>query len=111
METAVMTDASGLPADVALRQGTLSALGNPKLAVFFVSLLQPFVPQDGASLPMLLALGATFCAMTLVWLTGYAIAVSKAERMLSRSWLRRALEGVLGATLVALGLRVATQER
>ena len=58
----------------ALRQGLLSNLGNPKMAVFFTSLL----PQFGASFPALLALGLVFCSLTLVWLTGYAAAVAKA---------------------------------
>jgi threonine/homoserine/homoserine lactone efflux protein len=49
--------------------------------------------------------------MTLAWLIGYSFAVGRARRTLERSALRRALEGALGVTLIALGLRVATQRR
>ena len=52
----------------AFRQGVLSNLGNPKMAVFFTSLLPQFTPGGGASFVALLALGLLFCAMTLVWL-------------------------------------------
>ena len=88
-----------------LRQGVLSNLGNPKMAVFFTSLL----PQFGGSFPALLALGLVFCTMTLVWLTSYAAAVAKAGDFLRRSGIRRALDGLTGAVLVGLGLRLATE--
>jgi threonine/homoserine/homoserine lactone efflux protein len=87
------------------RQGLISNLGNPKMAVFFPALL----PQFGASFPSLLALGFAFCLMTLTWLTAYAFAVARAGDFLRRSRVRRALEAATGAVLVALGLRVATR--
>jgi threonine/homoserine/homoserine lactone efflux protein len=88
-----------------LWQGLLSNLGNPKMAVFFTSLL----PQFAGSFPGLLALGLVFCTMTLAWLTGYALAVAKAGDFLRRPKIRRAIEAVTGAVLVALGLRLATE--
>jgi threonine/homoserine/homoserine lactone efflux protein len=91
----------------ARRQGLISNLGNPKMAVFFTSLL----PQFGSSFPVLLALGLVFCTMTLVWLTAYAFAVAKAGDVLRRPTIRRAFDAVLGAVLVALGLRLATDRR
>ena len=89
------------------RQGLISNLGNPKMAVFFTSLL----PQFGASFAGLLALGLVFCTMTFGWLTGYAFAVAKAGDLLRRPAIRRAFDAVLGAVLVALGLRLATDRR
>jgi threonine/homoserine/homoserine lactone efflux protein len=46
--------------------------------------------------------------MTLVWLSAYAVVVSKAGALLRRSGLRRGIEAVTGTVLVALGLRLAT---
>jgi threonine/homoserine/homoserine lactone efflux protein len=89
------------------RQGVISNLGNPKMAVFFTSLL----PQFGSSFPALLALGLVFCTMTFAWLTAYAFAVAKAGDVLRRPAVRRAFDAVLGAVLVALGLRLATDRR
>ena len=91
----------------AFRQGLLSNLGNPKMAAFFPSLL----PQFAHSFTALLALGFVFSLMTLVWLTAYAIAVARAGDFLSRSWVKRAIEALTGAVLVALGLRLATERR
>ena len=89
------------------RQGVISNLGNPKMAVFFTSLL----PQFGDSFAALLALGLVFCSMTFVWLTAYAFAVAKAGDFLRRPAIRRAFDAVLGAVLVALGIRLATDRR
>jgi threonine/homoserine/homoserine lactone efflux protein len=94
----------------ALRQGALSNLGNPKMAVFFASLLPQFAPGGGDAFLVLLALGLLFCSLTLGWLTLYAVAVSKARRLLAGR-VRRALDAVTGAVLIALGLRLATAER
>jgi threonine/homoserine/homoserine lactone efflux protein len=89
------------------QQGLLSNLGNPKMAAFFPSLL----PQFGGSFSLLLALGLTFCLMTLAWLTAYAVVVARAGDFLSRSAIRRWIEAVTGAVLVALGFRLATERR
>jgi threonine/homoserine/homoserine lactone efflux protein len=89
----------------ALRQGLLNNLGNPKMAAFFPSLLLQFAGSFSA----LLALGLVFSAMTFVWLTAYAFAVARAGDFLGRSRIRRAIEAVTGAILVALGFRVASE--
>jgi len=95
----------------AYRQGVISNLGNPKMAAFFPALLPQFAPGGEASFFGLLALGLLFCAMTLVWLTGYAFAVAKAGDLFRRARIRRWIEGVTGAVLVALGVRLATTQR
>jgi len=67
----------------ALRQGLVSNLGNPKMAVFFTSLLPQFVPSG----------------------------VGRAGDLLGRPRIRRVLDGVVGTVLVAFGVRLATQQR
>jgi threonine/homoserine/homoserine lactone efflux protein len=94
----------------ASRQGLLSNLGNPKMAAFFPSLLPQFAPQEHP-FGVLLLLGLVFCLMTLAWLTAYAFAVARAGDFLNRPRIRRAVEAVTGAVLVALGLRLATERR
>ena len=92
---------------VAFRHGALSNLGNPKMAVFFSSLL----PQFGSSFVELLALGVLFCCMTLTWLSAYAVVVARAGDVLRRPTVRRVIDAVTGAVLMALGLRLATERR
>jgi threonine/homoserine/homoserine lactone efflux protein len=90
------------------RQGLISNLGNPKMAVFFTSLLPQF---GGTSFAALLGLGLVFCSMTFVWLSAYGVAVARAGDVLRRPRIRRALDAVTGTFLVAFGLRLATETR
>lgn len=100
--------ALALACSTALRQGLLSNLGNPKMAVFFTSLLPQFTAQ-GEPLSALLAAGLVFCLLTFSWLTAYAFAVVKAGNVLRRPRIRRLLDAVTGAVLVAFGLRLASE--
>src|SRR5689334_9730635 len=87
------------------RQGLLSNLANPKMAVFFTSLL----PQFGTGFGELLALGLVFSTMTLAWLSAYALAIARTKRLLVRGRVRRALDAVTGLALVAFGTRLAAE--
>jgi threonine/homoserine/homoserine lactone efflux protein len=95
----------------ALQQGVLSNLGNPKMPIFFMSLLPQFVESGAPRFASLLALGLVFCAMTLVWLTVYALIVASAGRWLRGRRARRALAGATGVALVGFGVRLATEHR
>jgi len=87
------------------RQGVFSNLGNPKMAIFFTSLL----PQFGTSFAEMLALGLVFCVLTFTWLTGYGIAVAKFGDVLRRPRVRRVVDAVTGTALAAFGFRLAVE--
>jgi threonine/homoserine/homoserine lactone efflux protein len=101
------TNASGK----ALRQGLLSDLSNPKIAVFFTSILPQFVHGDGPVFLALLGLGILFAAITLVWLVAYVTAFSAASAVMRRPAVRKTLDRVTGVVLVALGIRLAFEKR
>jgi threonine/homoserine/homoserine lactone efflux protein len=104
-------EAARLRPGLALRQGLLNDLGNPKIAVFFTTLLPQFAPAHGPAFATLLAFGLVFCAMTFAWLCAYSVAVARAGDLLRRPRLRRAMDAVMGAALVAVGVRVAVERR
>jgi threonine/homoserine/homoserine lactone efflux protein len=85
------------------RQGVVSNLANPKMPVFFISLL----PQFGGSFLALCAHGLVFAALTLCWLS----LVSRGAGMLLVPSVRRIVDVFTGVVLVALGLRLATGRR
>ncbi|MGZ4289833.1 MAG: LysE family translocator [Gaiellaceae bacterium] len=85
------------------RQGLLSNLSNPRMPVFFVSLL----PQFGASFLALSAHGLVFAALTLGWLA----LVSCGASLLLVPRVRRIVDVVTGVVLVAFGVRLATERR
>jgi threonine/homoserine/homoserine lactone efflux protein len=90
-----------------LRQGLFSNLANPKMAVFFTSLL----PQFAGSLLGLLGLGLVFCTLTGLWLAAYATAIARAGDVLRRGAARRAIDAVAGTALIAVGIRLASADR
>lgn len=93
----------------AFRQGFLSNLLNPKIAVFFTSLLPQFVSRG--SLPDLLLLGALFNVMGVVWLTSYALLAARGRAVLQRPRVKSVLDYLSGIVLVGLGLRLALERR
>jgi threonine/homoserine/homoserine lactone efflux protein len=94
----------------ALRQGAISNLGNPKMAIFFASLLPQFAPDGDGAFAVLAALGFLFCGLTFAWLSFYAVAVARLGAFLTAR-VRRVVDVVTGVVLVAFGIRLAAEER
>jgi threonine/homoserine/homoserine lactone efflux protein len=100
-----------IPPRQALRQGLVTNLGNPKIAVFFTSFLPQFTPANNASFASLVLLGALFCVIGLSWLTAYTLTVARIGDFLRQPRPRRILEGVTGGVLIAFGARLAAEHR
>jgi threonine/homoserine/homoserine lactone efflux protein len=95
----------------AFRDGLLTSVLNPKLAVFFVALFPQFVPDGAAVLPSALLMAATIVTFDLVWYSVLAFLVTRAKRaFVEGPWLRRA-ERFTGAVLIGLGARLAFERR
>jgi threonine/homoserine/homoserine lactone efflux protein len=96
---------------VALRQGLLCNLGNPKVAIFFTSFLPQFARGNHPSFLSLLLLALSFCAIGLSWLTAYSLGVARAGDFLRRPRVRRVVEGLTGTVLIGFGIRLAVERR
>jgi threonine/homoserine/homoserine lactone efflux protein len=88
-------------------QGLISNLSNPKMLVFFISLLPQFA--GNGSFLALFGLGLVFCTMTFAWLSGYAAAVARVGDFLRRGRIRRVVDRITGAVLILLGARLAAE--
>ena len=86
---------------------------NPKLSIFFFAFLPQFVTGDEQSpLAHMLMLSAVFMALTFIVFAGYGLfAAAIRERVISRprvlTWMRR----TFAAAFVALGAKLAVQEK
>jgi threonine/homoserine/homoserine lactone efflux protein len=87
------------------RQGLVTNLLNPKLAVMFTTLLPQFISHDDPAAKSAL-LAAVFLAIGLTWLTVYTLVVGAVAR--SRRF-RVVSEAVTGIVLIALGARLAIE--
>lgn len=102
---------SSAPAGSPFRQGLLTNLLNPKIAVLFTSLIPQFVSPGPAATLQSLVLAGVFIALGLMWIVSYAILASAAAGWLRRPTFNRVLSAVTGVVLVGLGLRLATETR
>lgn len=93
------------------RQGLLSNLFNPKIALVYTTLIPQFVDRGGSEIAQTFVLAGIFIAMGLVWLTGYALLVAEIGVLLRRSAVRRVVDAVSGTMLTALGVRLAFERR
>jgi threonine/homoserine/homoserine lactone efflux protein len=95
----------------ALVQGFLSNLLNPKVALFYLTLLPQFIRPGDPVLARSLLLASLHVAVGLLWLAVYAYFLGRLGEVLRRPRVRRALEGVTGALLIGLGARLAWDRR
>jgi threonine/homoserine/homoserine lactone efflux protein len=93
------------------RDGLVTSLANPKLAIFFVALFPQFVGERGSVLPTTLLMVALVVALDFVWYTALAVLVSRARAAYSGSRLSRRVERLTGVVLIGLGARVAVEQR
>ncbi|HEY2572374.1 MAG TPA: LysE family translocator, partial [Solirubrobacteraceae bacterium] len=90
-------------------QGVISNLANPKVAIFFTSLLPQFVSGQGSALLQLLLLGATFIAINVAWMCSYALAAVRLSEVLSRARVKAAIDRFSGVVLIGVGIRLAIE--
>jgi len=94
----------------AFRQGILTNVLNPKVALFFLAFLPQFIdPASDMKIPAFLALGLTFVITGTIWcliLAWFASAFS--ERLRKNETIAQWLNRTAGALFVFLGLRLAT---
>jgi len=100
-----------LSSRAAFSQGIVNNLGNPKMAVFFASVLPQFTAPGKGMASALVLLGIVFSILTFVWLAAYATVLSTVGRLLRASWLHRAVDAVSGTVLIGLGVKVAADAR
>jgi len=89
------------------RQGLLTNLFNPKIAIFYSTFLPQFIAPGDPALLVSMLLASIHIGFGLAWLTLYAWLLSKAIEAFRGSRLRRALDALTGTVLVGLGVRLA----
>jgi threonine/homoserine/homoserine lactone efflux protein len=107
-ETSQVADRAGRGA---FRDGLITSLANPKLAVFFVALFPQFLGDRGAVLPTALLMAVLIVIFDFAWYTSLAVMVSRARAGFERSRLARWCERAMGAVLIGLGARMAIEQR
>ena len=101
------TSPGGLTGAGAFRIGLLTNVTNPKVGVFYATLLPQFIPAGAPVLGTSLLLAGIHAVLGIAWLVSYGTALSRLGTVLDHGPARRILEGMTGIVLIALGARVA----
>jgi threonine/homoserine/homoserine lactone efflux protein len=100
-------DGPGLTPMRALWTGFTTNLLNPKVGVFYLSVLPQFLPAGLNPLAGSLVLGAIHIAEGAVWLSLVVFAVNRFRGWLARPAFTRWLERITGAILLTFAVRLA----
>lgn len=94
----------------AFRAGFVTNLLNPKVGVFYVSLLPQFLPAGGGVGWGVLLVGM-HVSIGVLWLGGLVLLAARARRLLLRERLRRWLDRATAGVLVGLGVAMVVEAR
>ena len=94
----------------AFRQGIVTNLLNPKVALFFLALMPQFISADSNyKVAAFIVLGLSFMTLGLAWCLVLAVGASSLRGLfLRRPSMASILNKVAGSMFIALGLRLAT---
>ena len=108
---AVAVEPRGRTPAAAFRAALLSIAANQKAAAFGIVVIPQFLPSSGPVLPTLLVLAVIQLVVDTAWCAGVVLAADRARELLSRGHIRRRMERVMGAALMALGVGLAADAR
>jgi threonine/homoserine/homoserine lactone efflux protein len=91
------------------RNGLANNLLNPKIGVFYLTLLPQFVPAGTSVLGVSVLLASINAVEAMIWLSVITVAVTRARAVLRRPAVRRRLERVTGVVLIGFGARIALE--
>ncbi|MFB9625654.1 LysE family translocator [Nonomuraea helvata] len=94
----------------AFAEGLFTNVLNPKAALFFVALMPQFV-SSGSSVGETLVLSLIALAGTVAWFMVVANVVGTLRKVFARPAVRRVVDGLTGAALIALGVKLAAATR
>ncbi|WP_099363263.1 LysE family translocator [Fredinandcohnia onubensis] len=92
------------------KQGFLTNILNPKVAVFFLTFLPQFVdPGSHTFIPFLL-MGITYTVLTAIWFFLYVLLINQVSAFMKKPKSQKIIEGITGTVLVGFGIKLALEK-
>ncbi|MFH7243907.1 MAG: LysE family translocator [Spirulina sp.] len=89
------------------REGLVSNVLNPKVAIFYMAFLPQFIDSGDPVLVKSILLATIHNALSLFWLGGLSLAIGHGQGWIQRSQVQHWLTRISGIFLVGFGLRLA----
>jgi threonine/homoserine/homoserine lactone efflux protein len=90
------------------RRGVLTNVLNPKIGVFYIAILPPFIPADSNVISAALLLGSVHVIESMLYFTAIILAAGFFKAQFERPRLRAAIDRVAGILILGFGLKLLT---
>lgn len=104
-ELATQSSSKGISASV--REGFLTNVLNPKVAVFYLALLPQFISPGDDILRKSLLLTTIHFSMGILWFSFVTLALGRMRHLISGGKFKKRLEAISGIVFIGLGLKMA----
>ncbi|MEC1069922.1 LysE family translocator [Priestia megaterium] len=94
----------------AFRQGLVSNVLNPKVAVFFLTFLPQFVQSDQNVTLQLLLMGITYTILAITWFFVFVFFINYLRKWLTTPSVQRFMDKATGVVLIGFGLKLAFEK-
>ncbi|MBX9967669.1 LysE family translocator [Priestia aryabhattai] len=94
----------------AFRQGLVSNVLNPKVAVFFLTFLPQFVQSDQNVTLQLLLMGITYTVLAITWFFAFVFFINYLRKWLTTPSVQRFMDKATGVVLIGFGLKLAFEK-
>lgn len=93
------------------KQGFITNILNPNVAVFFLTFLPQFVnPEKGTFLPFLI-MGTTYCLLKAAWYIFYIYMIDCLRNFMKKPRIHAMFEGAVSFVLIGFGAKLALEVR
>ena len=106
-ETEIPSGRCSIGIAASIREGFLTNVLNPKVAVFYLALLPQFISPGESILRQSLLLMTIHFSMGIIWFSFVTLALGRIRHLVSGSKFKKRLEVLSGVVFIALGLKMA----
>ncbi|KMJ57465.1 amino acid transporter LysE [Bacillus sp. LL01] len=92
------------------KQGFLTNMLNPKVAVFFLTFLPQFVDTGTSTIGPFLLMGLTYAILTAIWFVLYIYLVNQISAFMKKPRTTTVIESITGAVLIGFGVKLALEK-
>ncbi|RHW33961.1 LysE family translocator [Lysinibacillus yapensis] len=92
------------------KQGFLTNILNPKVAIFFLTFFPQFVDTGGNTFMPFLIMGITYAVLTALWFVFYIYLIHQVSAFMKKPKTQTFVEGLTGTVLIGFGLKLALEK-
>ena len=107
VEEEVLVEAKG---NSHFKQGFITNVTNPKVAVFFLTFLPQFLAPGADAFWSFLVMGIIYAVLTFTWFFFYVVLLDKIRNFMKRPSTQASIEVLTGVVLIGFGIKLAFEK-